>query len=101
MLNWKDRVSMAVPRLAVVAHDLGMVWLCWAALHHFRYLMLPVIPAPPLSTSEILLVLGAQGAVFWQVGLYRGVWRFASLPDLVNIQIGRASRREPVARPGR
>ena len=76
---------MAVPRLAVVAHDLSMVWLCWTALHHFRYLMLPVIPAPPLSTSEILLVLGAQGAVFWQVGLYRGVWRFASLPDLVNI----------------
>ncbi len=76
---------MAVPRLAVVAHDLAMVWLCWAALHHFRYLMLPVIPAPPLSPSEILLVLCAQGAVFWQVGLYRGVWRFASLPDLVNI----------------
>ena len=30
-------------------------------------------------------MLAAQGAVFWQVGLYRGVWRFASLPDLVNI----------------
>ncbi len=85
MLNWKDRASMAIPRLAVVAHDLAMVWLCWTALHHFRYAMLPVLPAPPMSTGEVLLVLVAQGAVFWQVGLYRGVWRFASLPDLVNI----------------
>jgi FlaA1/EpsC-like NDP-sugar epimerase len=27
----------------------------------------------------------AQGAVFWSVGLYRGLWRFASVPDLWNI----------------
>src|SRR5690606_37184214 len=85
LLNWKDRASMTVPRLAIVAHDVAMVWLCWAALHHFRYALLPVLQAPPISGGEILLVLVAQGAVFWQVGLYRGVWRFASLPDLVNI----------------
>ncbi|GAB3751181.1 nucleoside-diphosphate sugar epimerase/dehydratase [Lysobacter olei] len=39
----------------------------------------------PLWSTEITLVLVAQGLVFWQVGLYRGLWRFASLPDLVNI----------------
>ncbi len=27
----------------------------------------------------------AQGLVFWRVGLYRGLWRFASVPDLWNI----------------
>ncbi len=85
MLNWKDRVSMATPRMAIVAHDLFMVWLSWTALHHFRHAMQPGVPFPSLATAEILLVLAAQGAVFWQVGLYRGVWRFASLPDLVNI----------------
>jgi len=47
--------------------------------------MQPGVPFPSLATAEILLVLAAQGAVFWQVGLYRGVWRFASMPDLVNI----------------
>jgi FlaA1/EpsC-like NDP-sugar epimerase len=26
-----------------------------------------------------------QGTVYWLFGLYRGVWRFASLPDLVRI----------------
>lgn len=85
MLNWKDRVSMATPRMAIVVHDLFMVWLSWTALHHFRHAMQPGVPFPSLATAEILLVLAAQGAVFWQVGLYRGVWRFASLPDLVNI----------------
>lgn len=85
MVNWKDRVSTTAPRMAVVAHDLCMVWLCWLGLHQFRYSMLPVVPSTPWLSTEILLVLAAQGAVFWQVGLYRGVWRFASLPDLLNI----------------
>src|SRR5690606_26434272 len=85
MQNWKDRVTVTMPRLAVVAHDLGMVWLCWLALYQFRYTLQPLAAVPTLAATEILLVLAAQGAVFWQVGLYRGVWRFASLPDLVNI----------------
>ena len=35
--------------------------------------------------SDSGLVLAAQGAVFWLTGLYKGLWRFASLPDLWNI----------------
>ncbi|MGJ4728534.1 polysaccharide biosynthesis protein [Luteimonas sp. SDU101] len=85
MLSMKDRVAVTLPRLAVVAHDLGMVWLCWLALHQFRYALQPLNAAPGLTAVEVFLVLVAQGAVFWQVGLYRGVWRFASLPDLLNI----------------
>jgi FlaA1/EpsC-like NDP-sugar epimerase len=27
----------------------------------------------------------AQGATFWYFGLYRGIWRYASIPDLVRI----------------
>ncbi|HZP65825.1 MAG TPA: nucleoside-diphosphate sugar epimerase/dehydratase, partial [Rudaea sp.] len=34
---------------------------------------------------EIGIVLAAQGLVFWWTGLYKGLWRFASLPDLWNI----------------
>src|SRR6202008_3333448 len=32
-------------------------------------------------------VLGIHAAVFWALGLYRGLWRFASLPDLKRILI--------------
>ncbi len=83
--QWKDRIGVALPRLAVVAHDLCMVWLCWLGLHQFRYSILASMPSAPFWNTEILLVLLAQGIVFWNVGLYRGVWRFASVPDLINI----------------
>jgi FlaA1/EpsC-like NDP-sugar epimerase len=85
MMSLKDRISVGLPRAAVVVHDLCMVWLCWIGLHQFRYSMLSVTPPSSIWTAEILLVLVAQGLVFWQVGLYRGVWRFASVPDLLNI----------------
>jgi FlaA1/EpsC-like NDP-sugar epimerase len=84
MMEWKARVTHALPRLAVVVHDLFMVWLAWAGLHHFRQAVMAGASMPALSV-ETALILAVQGAIFWQVGLYRGVWRFASIPDLVNI----------------
>ena len=75
----------SLPRLAVICHDMCMVWLAWTALHQFRYAFAVPQSAPALWSSEILLVLVAQGLVFWWVGLYRGLWRFASFPDLLNI----------------
>ena len=85
MNHWKDRVIIALPRLAIVAHDLLMVWLCWLGLHQFRLSMQPFAPQVPLWSTEIALVLAVQALVLWRVGLYRGVWRFASVPDLINI----------------
>jgi len=85
MMVWKERVTVALPRAAVVVHDLCMVWLTWIGLHEFRYAMLSNAPAMIWWSTEIALVLAAQGLVFWQVGLYRGIWRFASVPDLINI----------------
>jgi FlaA1/EpsC-like NDP-sugar epimerase len=84
-MNWKERVATALPRTAVVLHDLAMVWVAWTGLHLIRYaLRSESSPLSPWST-EVALVLLAQGLVFWRVGLYRGVWRFASVPDLINI----------------
>ena len=85
MSTWKDRLKYRLPRLAVVLHDLVMVWVCWQGLHYMRYALQP----SPLSlapfSSTVLIVLVAQGLVSWRVGLYRGLWRFASVPDLWNI----------------
>ena len=85
MTAWKERISVGLPRAMVVAHDLCMVWLAWIGLHQFRYAMLSTSPGVGLWSTEIALVLMAQGLVFWRVGLYRGIWRFASVPDLFNI----------------
>ena len=62
-----------------------MVWACWQLLHAGRYSILPDAPALPLWNVDTSLVLGIQALVFWRVGLYRGLWRFASVADLINI----------------
>ncbi|WJI17380.1 polysaccharide biosynthesis protein [Pseudoxanthomonas winnipegensis] len=85
MKNWRSRLSVTVPRVAIVCHDLLMVWLCWHGLHWLRYAMVPGAPPLPWWSTESAIVLIAQGIVFWRVGLYRGLWRFASVPDLANI----------------
>ena len=85
MSTWKDRLKYRLPRLAVILHDLVMVWVCWQGLHYVRYALQPTpLLLAPIS-STVLIVLVAQGLVSWRVGLYRGLWRFASVPDLLNI----------------
>lgn len=85
MKYWRTRLSTGLPRAAIVCHDLLMVWLCWHGLHWLRYAMVQGAPPQPWWSAESIIVLAAQGLVFWRVGLYRGLWRFASVPDLGNI----------------
>jgi hypothetical protein len=73
------------PRLAVVLHDLVMVWLAWFLANLARYALRNESNIVALFSLEIPIVLVAQGAVLYWTGLYRGLWRFASLPDLWNI----------------
>ncbi|MCF5945403.1 polysaccharide biosynthesis protein, partial [Xanthomonas perforans] len=85
MISWRDRLTKALPQIAVVVHDLLMVWVCWQLLHAGRYSMLRDAPDLPLWDWRTAVVLVAQGLVFWKMGLYRGLWRFASVPDLWDI----------------
>ena len=89
MTNLARRAIAAIhPRLAVVLHDLTMVWLAWIGTYAIRYSLLPE-PQPVIWFGvEVVLVLSVQALVFWWTGLYKGLWRFASLPDLWNIVRG-------------
>jgi FlaA1/EpsC-like NDP-sugar epimerase len=78
-------VASIHPRLAVVLHDMLMVWLAWTAVSMMRWSLAPNPSPVSLFGPEVWLVLAAQGAIFWWTGLYKGLWRFASLPDLWNI----------------
>jgi FlaA1/EpsC-like NDP-sugar epimerase len=73
------------PRLAVVVHDVLMVWLAWSAVSVLRWSLVTNPPPIALFGTEVWLVLAAQGLIFWWTGLYRGLWRFASVPDIWNI----------------
>jgi FlaA1/EpsC-like NDP-sugar epimerase len=81
----RSLIAAIHPRLAVVMHDLAMVWIAWISTNWLRYSLEVNPPAFAWFTPEIGIVLLAQGLVLWWTGLYKGLWRFASLPDLWNI----------------
>src|SRR5690606_8493585 len=84
-MNARSSLPLSLPRAAIVFHDLFMAALCWQALHALRYAARSEVYDWTQLTPTLGIVLAAQGLVFWRVGLYRGVWRFASVPDLLNI----------------
>jgi FlaA1/EpsC-like NDP-sugar epimerase len=74
------------PRAAVIGHDLMMVVLSWLAAGFIvRNAGFAGIIASLPTWGELSLILLIQGLVLWATGLYKGLWRFASFPDLWNI----------------
>jgi FlaA1/EpsC-like NDP-sugar epimerase len=71
--------------LLVILHDLAASALAWALGYWLRF----NFDIPPTYASSLLAtlvwVVPLQGAIAWRLGLYRGIWRFASLPDLKRI----------------
>jgi FlaA1/EpsC-like NDP-sugar epimerase len=77
-------IGFIPPRTAVVVHDLLMAALAWWLAKMLRYTVRPD-EVEHFGLLEFPIVLLVQGLMFTWTGLYRGVWRFASLPDLWNI----------------
>lgn len=73
-------------RTAAFVHDAVMVPLAWFGAYWLRFNLEP-IPEPFLAQALALLplVLAIHAGMFWYFGLYRGIWRFASLPDFMRI----------------
>lgn len=67
-------------------HDLLMIPLAWLGAYILRF-NLEAVPDWfwQQALNSLLVVVPVQAAVFWLFGLYRGVWRFASLPDMIRI----------------
>lgn len=75
--NWRS--------LAVFGFDLTAVMLAWYGAFLLRFNM----DVPPEYTdvmfSGLWLLLPVEAVIFRLSGLYRGIWIFASLPDLLRI----------------
>ena len=66
-------------------HDLTMATVAWVAAYVLRFnFSIPLEHSQHMSQSMLWVVL-LQGTVFVFFGLYRGMWRFASVPDLKRI----------------
>ena len=73
-------------RTTIFIHDLVMVPCAWFGAYWLRF-NLDDIPQKFFyaAVSYLPYVLTIQVCLFWLFGLYRGVWRFSSLPDLIRI----------------
>lgn len=79
-------LSRLRPRSVAFLHDSVMVPVAWIGAYWLRFNLGP-IPAEFLSQAFLFLPLvwAVQGAMFWVFGLYRGIWRFVSIPDMARI----------------
>jgi FlaA1/EpsC-like NDP-sugar epimerase len=89
-LRSMNRFNTALARLrhgmTVFAHDVLVIPMAWLGAYWLRFNLDVIPPAfwrSALGALPIVVVL--QVAVYWGFGLYRGVWRFASMPDLLRV----------------
>lgn len=78
--------NLARTRQAIFLHDLVMIVVAWLGAYWLRF-NLETVPDVywRQALASLPLMMVAQGSMYWYFGLYRGVWRFASIPDLVRI----------------
>ena len=78
-----DRVRKSY---VVALLDLIMIPVAWFTAYWLRF-NLEAIPSEMMQGAwlSLLILMPVQGACFWYFGLYRGMWRFASMPDLLRI----------------
>ena len=71
--------------LLAVTHDVAAAAVAWLVAFWLRF----NLEIPPnyfeMGLQTLALVIPINAAVFWSFGLYRGIWRYASLPDLRRI----------------
>jgi FlaA1/EpsC-like NDP-sugar epimerase len=66
-------------------HDLCAAALAWSAIYWLRFNLEFRDPYLPDMAWTLAWIVPLQGALFLAFGLYRGLWRFASMPDLQRI----------------
>jgi hypothetical protein len=77
--------------ILALLHDVSAVAVAWLAAYWLRFNL--DIPVDYLAQAVAMLpwVLPVNLATFWLAGLYRGIWRYASLHDLRRILLSVAA----------
>lgn len=72
-------------RLAAFAHDLVMTVVAIGLGYYIRFGPDAFSYRADEIVTLIAIILPFVSVIYWAFGLYAGIWRFASIPDLVNI----------------
>lgn len=81
------RFSVRSRATLAFTHDVIAASAAWCAAFWLRFNL--EVPEPYFSAmlASLLWVVPLQAAVFWMFGLYRGIWRYASVADVQRIAI--------------
>src|SRR5919108_3360746 len=71
----------------VFAHDAVAAGFAWIAAFWLRFNLDVPVEHHAAMFDPLPWVVLVHAAVFWALGLYRSLWRYASLPDLQRIVI--------------
>jgi len=74
-------------RLLVFLHDTVAAGFAWIAAFSLRFNLDVPLDHGAVMLDRLPWVLIVHAAIFWALGLYRGLWRYASLPDLQRIVV--------------
>jgi len=75
--NWRTWLAFA--------HDVCAAALAWVAMYWLRFNLDLRAPYAPDMWITLAWILPLQAMIFLTLGLYRGLWRFASIIDLQRI----------------
>ncbi len=76
---------LVAKRTLALFHDLLAVVVCWLLAYWLRFNLDLPRHNFEAALGILPLVLGVHAPAFWLFGLYRGIWRYASLMDLRRI----------------
>lgn len=68
-----------------ITHDFVMAALAWAGAYLLRFNFDLPLTYRSEMWNTVIWVAPLQSLIFWYMGLYRGIWRYASLADLRRI----------------
>lgn len=77
----------SIRSLIATLHDLTAVLLAWLLAYQLRFNFEVPVDYARAMWAYLAWVIPVQAIFFYGFGLYRGIWRFASIPDLKRITL--------------
>ena len=81
------RLKPRTRSLLAFSHDLCASAASWVIAFWLRFNLEIPEPFLPALAYAVAAAVPVHAAVFWSLGMYRGSWRYASLPDLKRIAL--------------
>src|SRR5256885_11966284 len=86
--NPLNRLKPGYRSALACAHDVLASAACWVLAFWLRFnLEFPPDEFLPALAAAVTAAVPLHALIFWSLGLYRGSWRYASLPDVRRIAL--------------